>query len=110
MYCSPATICQKINFANSGHPNREFSPNQPLVEHSVNNLMKAALDRIGHVGGTRHALRRIFATTLANVPAVSVEAGMEASCHTSVSAFRGYQVVGKTSESAKFAALGFEKK
>ena len=27
-----------------------------------------------------------------------------------VSAFRGYQVVGKTSESAKFAALGFEKK
>ena len=61
-------------------------------------------------GATGHALRRIFVTTLANDPAVSVEAGMEASRHTSVSAFRGYQVVGKTSESAKFAALGFEKK
>ena len=65
---------------------------------------------LGHVGATGYALRRIFVTPLANDPAVSVEAGMEASRHTSVSAFRGYQVVGKTSESAKFAALGFEKK
>ena len=110
VYCRAATICQKINFANIGHPNAAFSPNQPLGEHSVSKLMKAALERIGHVGATGHALRRIFVTTLANDPAVSVEAGMEASRHTSVSAFRGYQVVGKTSESAKFAALGFEKK
>ena len=49
-------------------------------------------------------------TILANDLAVSTEAGMEAIRHTSVSAYRGYQVVGKTSEAAKFAALGLEKK
>ena len=65
---------------------------------------------IGHAGATGHALRRIFVTTLANDPAVSTEAGIEASCHTSVSAYRGCQVVGKTSEAAKFEALGLKKK
>ena len=71
--------------------------------------MDAALERIGHAGGTGHALRRVFITTLANDPGVSLEAGMDASRHTSASAYRGYQVAGKTSEAAKFAALGFEK-
>ena len=66
--------------------------------------------RIDQAGGTRHALHRIFVTTLVNDPAISVEAVMEASRHTSVAAYRRYQVVGKTSEFAKFAALGFEKK
>ena len=68
------------------------------------------LEMIGNAGATGHTLRRIFVTTLANDPAVSTEAGMEASRHTSVSAYRGYQVVRKTSEAAKFAALGIEKK
>ena len=110
VYCRSATNGQKIQFAKIGHPNGAFSPNQPMGEHSINKLMKAALERIGHAGATGHALRRIFVTTLANDPAVSTEAGMEASRHTSVSAYRGYQVVGKTSEAAKFAALGIEKK
>ena len=65
---------------------------------------------IGYAGATGHALCRIFVNTLANDPAVSTEGGMEASRHTSVSACRGYQVVGETSEAAKFAALGLEKK
>ena len=64
---------------------------------------------IVHAWPTGHALRRIFVTTLDD-PAVSTEAGMEACCHTSVSAYRGYQVFGKTSEAAKFAALGLKKK
>ena len=68
------------------------------------------LEMISHAGATGHALRRIFVTTLANDLAVSTEAGMEASRHTSVSAYREYQVVGKTSEAAKFATLGLEKK
>ena len=63
-----------------------------------------------NTSATGHALRRTFVTTLANDPAVSTEAGMEASRHTSVSAYRRYQVVGKTSEAAKFTALGIEKK
>ena len=65
---------------------------------------------LGHAGATGHALRRIFVTTLANDPALSTEAGMEASHHTSVAAYSGYQVVGETSEAAKFAALALEKK
>ena len=65
---------------------------------------------IGNAGATGHTLRRIFVTTLANDPAVSTEARMEACRHTSVSAYRGYQVVGKTSEAANFAAFGLEKK
>ena len=69
-----------------------------------------AQTRIGHVGASGNALLGIFVTTLMNNPAVSVEAGMEASRHTSVATFRGYQVVGKTSESTKFVTLEFEKK
>ena len=65
---------------------------------------------IGHAGATGHALCRIFVTTLANDRAVSTEAGMEASRHTPVSAYRGYQVVRKKSEAAQFAGLGLEKK
>ena len=66
---------------------------------------------IGHAGATGHALRRIIVTTLANDPAVSTEgAGIYASRHTSVSAYRGYQVIEERSEAAKFAALGLEKK
>ena len=36
------------------------------------------------IGTTGHALRRLFVTTLANDPRVSVEAAMRASRHTSV--------------------------
>ena len=78
------------------------------MEHKTQKLM-AALERIGHVGGTGHALCRIFVSTLANDPGVSLEAGMEVSRHTSASAFRGYQVVRKTSKAAKFGALGLKK-
>ena len=56
---------------------------------------------IGNAGATGYALRGIFVTTLANDPAVSTEASMEASRHTSVSAYRGYQVVGETSEALR---------
>ena len=65
---------------------------------------------IGNAGATGHNLRRILVTTIANDPGVSTDAHVEACRHTSVSAYCGYQVVGKTSKAAKFAALGLEKK
>ena len=57
---------------------------------------------------TGHALRRVFVTTLANDPRVSVEAAMCASRHTSVAAHRTYQVVGNNADAAQIAALGMD--
>ena len=108
VYCRPATMTQKLNYARIGHPNAVFSSNQPLGLNSINLLMKLALERIGYPGGTGHALRRVFGSTLANDPSVSTEAGLDCMRQTSVASYRMYQVVGKKTEAAKFAALGIE--
>ena len=64
---------------------------------------------MGHPGVTGHALRRLFITTLANDPGVSVEEAMVSSRHSSVAAQRNYIVLNGKSEDAKFAALGIKK-
>ena len=73
-------------------------------------MMKKALEMVGHPGVAGHALRRLFITTLANDPGVSIEETMRASRHQSVAAQRSYIKVDGHSEVAKFKALGLKKK
>ena len=64
---------------------------------------------MGFPGVIGHVLRRIFITTLANDPHVSVEESMLASRHNSVSAQRPYMLADGVSEAARFRALGLKK-
>ena len=109
IYCRPATEAQKAHFKNMGHPDALFSPNQPLGEHSVRKLIKSGLEKMGFPGVTGHALRRLFITTLANDPHVSIEESMLASRHSSVAAQRPYVLADGVSEAARFRALGLKK-
>ena len=95
VYCHPATMTPKLKYARIGHPNAVFSSNQPLGHNSINLLMKKALERIGYPGGTGHALRRVFGSTLANDPSVSTEAGLDCMRQTSAASYPMYQVVEK---------------
>ena len=109
MYCRPASDTQRAHFAKMGHPNAIFSPNQPYGQHTIRKVLKDALTKMGYPGCTGHALRRLFITTLANDPRVSVEESTSASRHSSVAAQRPYQVVNAVSEAARFRALGLKK-
>ena len=64
---------------------------------------------MGFLGVTGHALRRLFITTLANDPNVSIEESMLASRHSSVAAQRMYVLANRVSEAARFRALGLKK-
>ena len=64
-------------------------------------MMKKTLEMAGHPGVAGHALRRLFITTLANDPGVSIEESMRASRHQSVTAQRSYIKVDGHSEVAK---------
>ena len=109
IYCRPGTEAQKAHFKNMGHPNALFSPNQPLGEHLVQKLIKSGLKKMGFLGVTGHALRRLFITTLANDPHVSIEESMLASHHSSVAAQRPFVLADGVFEAARFRALGLKK-
>ena len=64
---------------------------------------------MGFPGVTGHALRRLFITTLANDPHVSIEEAILASRHSSVAAQRTYVLASGVSEAARFRALGLKK-
>ena len=72
IYCKPATASMRVHYTNLGHPNAAFSPNQPMGQHTINKLMKAAIAKLGYPGKMGHALCKIFVITLANDPHVSV--------------------------------------
>ena len=82
----------------------------PLGKNKIGKMMKAGLALVGHSGVTGHALRRLFITTLANDPGVSIEESMMASRHNSVAAQRPYIRVDGHSEAARFKALGLKRK
>ena len=54
----------------------------------------------------RHGFRRLFVTTLANDPGVSVEESLVSARHSSVAAQRTYMMRDGVSETFKFNALG----
>ena len=54
----------------------------------------------------RHGFRRVFVTTLANDPGVSVEESLASVRHSSVAAQRTYMTRDGVSETSKFNALG----
>ena len=68
--------------------------------------MKDACVKLGNPTETGHSFRRLFITSLANDPGVSIEESMQSAGHKSVSVQRPYIVCNGVSETAKFAALG----
>ena len=108
LYCRVATEGQKKQFAASGYPHSEFSPKQPLGKSKVGELTARACQMLGFPTARGHGFRRLFISTLANNPRVSVEESMRSSRHSSVSAQLAYQERNGVSESGKFAALGIE--
>ena len=93
----------------TGHPDAVFSANQPVGENTIRRVLTDALVLVGHPGAKGHALRRLFITTLANDPRVSIQESMNAARHSSVAALRPYIRVDGESEKAKFLASGLKK-
>ena len=108
IYCKAASPNQRKHFATLGYPDSSFSPNQPIGVNGISKMMKAALLKLGHPESTGHGFRRLFITTLANDPGVSVVEAMKSSRHSSVAAQLPYISRDATSETAKFAALGIK--
>ena len=70
---------------------------------------KIGIAKLGFPGKTGHDLRKIFVTTLANDPHVTIEESMRSAAHNSFAAQRPYILPRKSSEAAKFAALGIRR-
>ena len=108
-FCKPGTVPQLMHFKSMGWKDAAFSPHQPLGINTVRKMMKDACVKLGHPECTGHGFRRLFITTLANNPGVSVVECMAAARHSSVAAQRPYICQNGVSEVARFNALGMNK-
>lgn len=109
VYCRPATLAQLQDLRRSGRKKSMFSAREPLGVNTICLMMNDACAKLGHPECSGHGFRRLFITTLANDPRVSIAEAMESSRHSSVSAQLTYVERSGVSESGKFAALGFQK-
>ena len=89
-----------------GSPKSAFSHNQPYGVNTIRKMMKHTCVMLGQSNCTGHGFRRLFITTLANDPRVSIEETMASSRHSSVAAQTAYIERNGDSEVGKFAALG----
>ena len=103
-YCKEASNKQRELMTRNGYPLAEMSPSQPYGENTIGAILKEGCKKCGlDISG--HGLRRIFVTSLANHPGLSMAEILAATRHSSVAAILPYQMRNKTSEAAKFAAI-----
>ncbi len=75
-----------------GHTDVWYSAKQPLGVNTIRKMMKEACRRLGSPGTTGHSFHRLFITSLANHPGVSVNMALKSSGHNSVAAQLLYQM------------------
>ena len=69
-------------------------------------MIQDALVKLGFPRKTGHGFRRLFITSMANDPRVSLKECMESARHSSLAAQMPYIERNRISECAKFAAIG----
>lgn len=104
-YCKPATLLQKLNYAKTGHPNVQVSPNTVIGQNPIGKMVKKACERVG-LDCSGQGLRRLALTTVANTKGINKEAKLRFGRHNSVSAQREYRMIGADDEMAKFESMG----
>ena len=105
IYCQPLTSAKKARLP-PGQKDVFYNHKKPIGRNTIRLMIKDACARLGFPDATGHGFRRLFITTLANDPGVSVEGSMKSSGHNSVAAQRTYMVTNSVSETNKFKALG----
>ena len=105
LLCKRATKQQFALYRASGFPKACMNPNQPIGVNTVQKMLNEAMMRAGLGNKRGHSLRRLFCTTLANAPGVSMSECLASSRHSSVAAVVPYQKRSHSSEMAKIDAL-----
>ena len=105
LFCKQASRQQLSLFRATGHPKACMNPNLKIGVNTIDKMMREACKRAGLGDVKGHSLWRLFCTTLANAPGVSMAECLASSCHSSVSGVLPYQKRSHTSEVAKIEAL-----